>query len=435
MKTVRGARRMPSPRLALQATAAATLAMLAGAPAASAVFTPTADLSGGLAADPQVATDADFDSVVVWDRLSFSNGPQFRTISATGTLGSVTDLTTASAGTSDHFPRVAMDSQGDALFAWVHQASGSSSTVRASMLRNGTLGGPFQLFSNNINQPSAIDIASDANGDSVVTFVRENRVQAVNVGARGELGPVRNLSAGGARAPQVAIDAGGDAVITWVLEDAGDGDNDQVQARTMSVNGTLQPILPLSAASGRATAPQLATDADGDTTFTWLRTDGVRDRVQTRRFTAAGTLGATQTLSGTGRSAQAPQVATDVDGDSVFAWEVFDGIDDLIQARTLSSAGTLGSVTNMSASGGEAFRPQIDTSDAGATSVAWLRFSGTNDVVQVRRILPNGNASGTSTLSAAGADAETPQVAVSSETSGTVVVWERNGIIQGSLGP
>lgn len=435
MKTVRGARRMPSPRLALGVTVVATLALLAGAPAASAVFTPAVDLSGGLTADPQVATDADGDSVVVWDRLTFSNGPQFRTISSTGALGSVTDLTAVASGQSNHFPRVAMDSQGDALFAWVHNGSGTSSTIEARLLRNGTLGNGFFLFNQTISQPSAIDIATDANGDSVVAFVRSDRVQAITVGARGELGPVRNISVNGGRSPQVAIDTGGDAVITWVLEDAADGDNDQVQARTMTVNGTLQPVQELSAASGRATAPQVATDADGDTTFTWLRTDGVRDRVQTRRLTAAGTLGTTQTLSGTGRSAQSPQVATDEDGDSVFAWEVFNGVDDLIQTRSLSSAGTLGGVTNMSASGGEAFRPQIDTSDGGTTFVSWLRFNGTNDIVQVRRILSNGTVGGASNLSANGGDAETQQIAVASATANVAVAWERNGVIQASLGP
>ena len=437
MRVSSGARPMPSLRIGLVAAVLAALGLFGLVQSASAAFTAPVDVSGSLASDPQVATDADGDSVIVWDRPTFTNGPQARTLSAAGTPGPIFDLALASGGQTDHSPRLAIDARGDTIFAW-SRTTGSPTVVARMMKADGTLGPTFFVSqAGGGTGLGSIDVASDRTGDSVITWVNNstNRVQARVVSARGAVGPIRNVSGLRGRAPQVATDAGGDSVLTWVLEDGVDGDNDVIQARTMSVNGTLGPAFNLSAASGRATGPQVATDVDGDTTFTWLRTDGERDRAQTRTRSADGVLTAVVNLSAAGRSAQDPQVATDATGDSVFAWEIFDGLDDRVQVRTLSSAGALGPLTSISAPGGEAFAQQVDSSSTGLSTFTWLRFDGTNDIVQARRISPAGAVGGTFTLAAVGVDAQTPQVAVASDTATAAVVWERGGIIQVSTGP
>ena len=217
-------------------------------------------------------------------------------------------------------------------------------------------------------------------------------------------------------------------------EDGVDGDNDVVQARTMTRSGSLGPVTNLSDPAGRAFSPDVASDADGDTTFVWLRFDGRRDRVQGRVMTAAGALGAVFNLTSAGPSAVDPQVATDDTGDSVFVWERFDSPTDRIQART-RIGGVLGAVVNLSAVSGEAFSPQVASDGAGDSVVTWLQFDGVNDRVQARPMTAAGAFGATSDLSAAGADAKTPQVAIAKTTGAAVATWERAGTVQVARGP
>ena len=253
----------------------------------------------------------------------------------------------------------------------------------------------------------------------------------------GVLGTIRNVSPASqiSRAPEVATDASGDSVITWVHEDgarrrqrrrAGAHDDPQRLAR--------RPSPTLSEPAGRAFSPDVASDADGDTTFVWLRFDGTRDHVQGRVMTAAGALGAVFNLTSTGPSAVDPRVASDDTGDAVFVWERFDAPTDRIQART-RTAGVLGAVVQVSAVGGEAFSPQVASDATGDSVITWLRFDGVNDRVQARPITAAGAFGATSDLSAAGADAETPQVAIAKTTGDAVATWERAGTVQVARGP
>jgi len=414
----------------------AVIGLAALAPSAGAAFSPPVDLAA-TAANPQIATDGDGDSAITWEFGPSGGRVQARTMSATGTLGSVLELGSTS-DTTDRFPRVAIDTQGDAVFMWVN----SSFVLGRRLSAAGTLGPAFQISRPGDPGPFfAPDVATDLNGDTVFTWVTNSsfsgsRVQARTMTKRGVLGTIRNVSPAGeiGTHPQVASDDSGDSVLTWVHEDGVDGDNDVVQARTMTVNGSLGPIADLSAAAGRAFAPQVATDADGDTTFTWLRFDGIRDRVQARTMNPAGVLAATFNITTSGTSATDPALATDATGDSVFAFERFEAPTDRIQART-RIGGVLSGITNLSAVGGEAFQPQVASNDAGASVLVWLRFDGTNDRVQARPMTAAGAFGSTSDLSAAGADAEAPQVSMASTTGTAAATWERNGVVQASRGP
>jgi hypothetical protein len=398
------------------------------------VFTAPVDLSSS-AANPQVATDPDGDSVFAWEFTA--NRVQMRTMSSAGVLGPVLEGGSAS-GTADFEPRVAIDDQGDAVFAFTRLSS--TEGVLARRLRAGDVSLSGLIAISPANQGvSAPEIATDANGDTVFTWVNfeafsHPRVQARVMSSRGVLGPIRNLSAlnQDGRAPQVAMDAAGNSVIAWVREDGVDGDNDIVQARTMTVNSSLGPTVNVSNSGGRAFAPDVATDEDGDTTFTWLRFDGVRDRAQARQMSAGGTLTGPVTLTA-GQSALTPHVATDLDGDSVFTWEI-NATNDRIQTRSLSSAGTLGAVRNVTTSN-ESLAPQVASADSGASVFTWLRFDGAFDRAQVRTMNAAGTLAATVDLSAAGADAESPQVAIAATTGDVAATWERSGVVQASTGP
>jgi hypothetical protein len=413
----------------------AVIGLAALAPPAAAVFTaPVNVASTSQPADPQVATDADGDSAFTWRTTSVDFDVFGRTMTAGGVLGPVHDLDSNTTAVENN-PRVATDATGDSVFTW--QRAGFVLASRLSA--GGTLGPEFQV-SGGSGTTIGPEIATDANGDTIFTWVNTSgfsgdRVQARTMTSRGVLGTLRNVSPAGqiGTHPQVATDASGDSVITWVREDGVDGDNDIVQARTMTRNGSLGPITDLSAPAGRAFAPQVATDADGDTIFTWLRFNGTRDRVQARTMSAAGTLGTTFSPSSVGPSDIDPQVAIDATGDSVFTWERFDTDGDRIQARTRSAAGTLGPLTTIS--NVDAFAPQVASDATGDSVFTWVRFDGVNDRVQAKPMTAAGAFGTTVNLSTAGADAETPQVAIAANTGAAVVTWERDGIVQASRGP
>jgi hypothetical protein len=426
---------MPSTRIAALASVLALTGLASLAPSALAAWGAPQDVSA-TAVTPQVATDASGDSALAWEFGPSGGRVQARTMSAAGALAPAFDLdltTTTTART----PRVAIDAGGNAVFMWIKEPFVLGRRLSAS----GTLGQAFQVNGGGTSGFTQPDIATDFNGETVFTWVTSGsfthpRVQARTMTKRGVLGPVRNISPSGqiGRHPQVATDHSGDSVITWVREDGIDGDNDVVQARTMTAASSLGPIMDLSAPLGRSFSPQVASDADGDTTFVWLRFDGRRDRVQGRTMNAAGALGATFDLTAGGTSAVDPQVATDSVGDSVFTWERFEAPNDRIQARTRIS-GVLGPITNVSAVGGEAFAPQVASSATGASVITWLRFDGANDRVQARTVSAAGALGAITDLSAAGADAETPQVAVAANTGAAVATWERNSTVQVARGP
>ncbi len=115
----------------------------------------------------------------------------------------------------------------------------------------------------------------------------------------------------------------------------------------LRANGWTNPLT-LSSAGQSATDPQVAVDADGDAIFSWARSDGTNQRIQARARSAAGALGAVETVSGAGQNAFSPRVAIDDDGDAVFVWARSDGTNQRIQARARSAAGVLGPVQTLS---------------------------------------------------------------------------------------
>ena len=433
---------MTTTRMGWLASTLAVIGLGAFAPSALGAFGAPVDVgSTGIGpGNPQVAADSNGDATLAWDlpQAGANQRIQARTLSAAGSLGTLHELGSAT-GVADRQVRVATDRAGDSVFAWI-RSDPLDAILARRLSAGGTLGNTFTI-SGNSGAASDPDVATDRNGDTVFTWIDRaaspDRVRARTLSVSGALSPIRNVSTTGAigSQPQVATDRSGDAVITWVREDGVDGDGDIVQARQISVNGSLGPIKDLSAPAGRAFAPQVASDEDGDVVFTWLRFDGNRDRAQGRTMTSVGALGSTFTLTPSGPSARDPQVAIDADGDAVFTWQRFEGDADRAQARTRTAAGVLGAITNLSAAGDDAYAPRVASRDNGDSVFVWLRFDGANDRVQARSMTAAGAFGAVQTVSAAGADALTPEVAYGSTSGPAVATWERAGLVQASRGP
>ena len=417
------------------AAALATLAA-AGAVAAQAVAAfqepVTLSAAGREAMSADVAVDATGDAVFGWMRWDGANWrAQARARSAAGVLGPVQGL--SAAGADATAPLVAVDPDGDAVFAWSRNDGGFSRVQARARSAAGVLS-PVQTLSAAGQTAFPQGVVIDADGDALIVWTNTSNVAQVQArSASGVLGPVQDLNASQPVTPQplVAVDGDGDAVLAWLTWD---GANRRLNARARTAAGVLGPAKTLSAATESAVQPHLAVEPEGDAIFTWA----TGDRIQARRRSAAGTLGKVQTIAPAGLAASDPRVAVQSDGDAVFAWLRSDGANTLVQARGRAANGALSAVRNLSAPGQDASWVRLAL-DAGAALVSWQRVDHPDvSIVQARRRKPTGALEATQTLSDAAGTAELPQVAVA-PGGDAIVAWHHfdgaNLRIQAATGP
>lgn len=364
------------------------------------------------------------------------------------------------ANTDQHFgmPRVALDAEGDAVFAWEHiNVIDCCGFVQArARPATGTLG-PIKTLSDSSRHASGAEVGVDADGDALVVWRRYDetgqcggsgcgRIQARARSAAGTFGPVQTLSDAGqdASSPKVALDPAGNAVVVWERSDGSSASCcTRVQARARSAGGTLGPVQTLSAPGQDAFGAGVGVEADGDALVTWARKDGSAGcggsggcaRVQARPRSAAGTLGPVQTLSGASANAHSPKLAVNADGDAVVVWArtttpCGGSSCNQIQARARTASGTLSPAQPISLASQGARLPQVAIDAAGRAVVVWERFDPSSCCrrrVHARARSAAGTLSPVQVLSADADDAENltyPEVAVDA-TGNAVFLWQR----------
>jgi len=436
-------------RAFLVATLTATVALVpAASSSAGATWQPLGALSTapGPVDQSQVAVGADGTSVFVWRRLDAttdcSGAPclriQTRSRSAAGVLTPIQTL--SAAGQHGSLPQVAVDSNGNAVFVW-QRSDGTNLRVQTrARSAAGTLSGT-QTISAAGQSAEYPQLAVDGSGNAVFVWERwdgaAERIQARTRAADGTLGSTQTLSAPGLDAiyPAVAVDPNGNGVVAWEIFD---GAHERIQARTRAADGTRGSTLTLSPAGRDAASAHVAVDPNGNAVFAWTGSDGTVQRMQARARSAAGTLSATQTLSDPGKNAFEPRVAVDANGNAVFLWQRFDGIDNRVQSRARSAPGILSSTQTLGSTGtSTAMRAQLAVDALGNAVAVWEHREG-NAVcclhVEARVRSADSTLGVTQILSGAGADAQEPDVAVNSNGV-AVAVWQEttNGKVHASL--
>jgi hypothetical protein len=327
----------------------------------------------------------------VWER-TLQNGKQVigRGRAASGTLGPVQAFSVPNQDAVD--PQVAIDSEGDALVVW-EAKMGSIFRIQArTRSAAGTLG-PVQVFSSEFRNAFDPQVAIDADGDAYAVWRHFDganwRIEGRARSAGGVVGPVETLSDAGRNAfdAQVAFDSDGDAYAVWRRFD---GSDFRIEGRARSAAGTLGAVETLSDAGQNALQPQVAIDTDGDALAVWRRYDETSATccrlIDARARSAAGVLGPVETLSGTGHDSFDPQVGMDAEGDAVAVWRSFISRSNRIEMRTRSAAGALGPV--LAVSSPSAFKPQVAVAADGDALAVWERFDGTNRRIQAFAIAP-----------------------------------------------
>ena len=272
------------------------------------------------------------------------------------------------------------------------------------------------------------EVAIDPAGNSVAAWTRWNGfdwlVQVRTRSAAGVLSFTPTLSDPGQDAfhPEVVVDPAGDATIVWTRYDGTDW---RVQARTLSAFGVVGPnTLDVSDPGLSGLVPQVGVDAAGNVVITWIASDGVTDRIQARTLSPAGVLGNVHEISTPGQNTWAPQLAVAPTGDTVVTWMEFDGANERIYARNLSAAGVLGGLLPISAAGQDGHYSQVAIDAVGDAQVVWERFDGTNNRIQTRSLSAAGVRGSVTTISDAGQDANFPEVSIDG-AGNAFFAWQR----------
>lgn len=449
LRVVTGVRPKRSKRRLLGALILSLAAVGLAPAAASAAWTAPLTLSaaGQPAVKSAVGVDPAGNTTFIWLRSDGINfRAQVRRRSAAGALTPVHTLPGVALddGFGEAFaPRIAVDSDGDAVFVWT-DFDGANSRIRASSLSAGGVFGPARYLSLPGEDASEPQVAVDLDGDAVFTWVRSdngvNRTQSRAMTAAGALGPVQNLSPAGVatECPQVAVDSDGDSVISWTAEQGTPIRPFTIQARARNGAGGLSAVQTISLPLTDLSCSDVGVDSGGDAIFTWSRLQDGDFRAESRSRSAAGTLGSRQILSRPGDDGFFPQVGVDVDGDAVFVWtRVAGGFVAAAQGRARSAAGVLSPIQTIRT--GEVIGSQVAVDSDGDAVFTWRRNDGSNSLAEARtRSATTGALGPLAPLSAPGASASAPRLDVST-TGAAAASWDRsdgtNTRVQAAFGP
>ena len=218
------------------------------------------------------------------------------------------------------------------------------------------------------NIESAPDVAMDDRGFFVVVWVEEVSVFDTNIKAqrfdaagvkRGGTITVANSSSRES-APSVAVDAAGNFVVTWTVKSTTSTDTN-VQARRFNDNGTASgsTFNVANSATSFESNPDVARAPDGRFVISYQAGPFAQSNVFLKRYNAAGALVGTHTITNGTLFHLEPRVSIDSAGNTVIVWEEVDNGDTNIRARRVNSAGTVGAIMTVAASGQSEESPDV----------------------------------------------------------------------------
>jgi hypothetical protein len=185
----------------------------------------------------------------------------------------------------------------------------------------------------------------------------------------------------------------------------------------------------ISAPGQDAFQPRVATNGQGTAVAIWARFDGTVpgagrccSLIQAAERNSAGVWGPTQTVSAPAQNAYEPRIAVDAAGNAVAVWTRFDGSNQRVQTASRPAGGSFGAVQTLSDAGVEAYTPDVAIDATGDAVAVWVRDFGSKGRIQAATRPPGGSFGGLVTLSYAGLAAFEP--AVSAEANGNAAaVW------------
>jgi len=219
---------------------------------------------------PHVAIRSNGDAVFVWFRAGSTQLVRSRRRSADGTFGPIRTVATHAgqdpAGSIGTDTAVDLDPDGVPTFAWLRQDDSGPPGCCARVVTR-TARGPVTPVSPPGTSASTPHVAVDGDGDALFAWTVAAGVRARARSADGSLGPVQRIDAHGSQEPSLGVSRTGDAVFAWmrVIAPAGVAAPPTVQprARTRSATGVLGPPTPLGPELTDYASAAVAVNADG----------------------------------------------------------------------------------------------------------------------------------------------------------------------------
>jgi hypothetical protein len=186
--------------------------------------------------------------------------------------------------------------------------------------------------------------------------------------------------------PEVAVAPDGTVIAIWTRSD---GSVFRIQSSSRTPTGNWATPVTISDVGESASGPSLAVDPSGNALAVWTQSDGTNLRIHAAYRPSGGNFGADTTVSAALQDASAPDVSMDNSGNALVAWQRTDGTFLRVQAsiRSPGAGGSFGTISTLSASGQDAFEPQVAAGPAVDSNgaVVWTRSDGTNLRVQSSR--------------------------------------------------
>jgi hypothetical protein len=413
------------------------------------------DLSAGdaVTALPQVSTDADGTSVAVWLRETVPGQTPEATCDAvdkciveaahfdeaTESWSDVTELSSdlENATQAD----VLINGSGEAMAIW-RSTDGPDTVIQASVFDGTNWDALPTDVSGTVGNPRGPQLSVSPAGVFTVVWYRAELATNVIESSQWNgttWSPIETVSLGAtenAEISRVVADNDGDVIALWQGQLAPAGPY-YVRAARFTGGAWSAPATvsaPAVLAVGDTLAPQLAIDGAGNATAAWHQSDGTTTLIHVSRYDVlTDTWGAPQPLSAAGGNAVNPRVESDTAGNVTALWRRFDSAGyAIIQTSRYSAAtGTWGPVVALSTSGRQSQSQRLAVDALGNVTAVWRRNNSVgNSIIQSARYTPSTNTWGAARdLSAPGQNAVSPATDVDANGN-VIVVWARsNGTV------
>jgi hypothetical protein len=347
-----------------------------------------------IAASPNLAVDEGGRSHAVWTAVDGSAvRVYYRSISAAGALGSLTPLSASDTVSEDAAMRIERD--GTVHAVW-RESAGAPFAYRVHYVRiasDGTVG-TVRILSGLGRSPSTPLLAVDAAGTAHVTYqsqtvppVTDIRADYVSITRAGVVSPELTIPGGAAYVPRVEVAPDGSLVFAWLRDDGVGAIRVQVARMVGGVfTGLAFDVSPPGVSAGEH---QLAIDSAGTAHLTWALTGApAGSRIVQHATVAPGASTATvHDVSATGQDAYAPQIAVDSTRAAHLTWQRSDGTLDRIQYARVPAGAAPGPVLTISGTDRGAYDPRIAVAGDQTAHVVWYRDDTNAYSVQVARVL------------------------------------------------
>lgn len=339
--------------------------------------------NAGNAEFPMVAMDSNGNAMAVWQQFDGSRLNIIANYYTAGVgWGTAAAIETDNSGDAER-PEIDVDSNGNFIAAW-SQHDGSVYNVWANRYVNGVGWGTAELIeSTNTGDAIVPRIAIDSNGDAVAAWyqttdgvlysIYSNRYESGVGWGTAEL--IENSNTGTAVEPKVAIDGNNNAFVVWYQSD---GTRFNIWTNRFSAGSWGTPQLLETDDTGHAQMPQIAADSNGNALAVWKQTDGTRDNVWANYYTAGAGWGSAQLIETDNTDTVLhTRVAMDENGNGIATWYMHDGSEYRIWSnRFTEDSGWETAALADSSHIGDSGKTELAFDSNGRALATWIQLDG-----------------------------------------------------------